>query len=59
MDRIDCTEEEQRQRLDFCKACPSFKIKEDHTTECTDCGCSISLMISFLFKECPKGNWTV
>lgn len=56
-DNIECTELEHTSRLNYCKNCIAFKIKDDFLTECSECGCSISLMTTFKFKICPKGNW--
>lgn len=57
-DDIICSQEQQEQRLNICKNCPSFVIKETQMTECSECECSISLLITFKFKSCPKGNWS-
>ena len=57
-DRVNCTPEESESRVSFCRGCENFYIDEtDNNTKCKGTGCNISLMISFLFKSCPKGNW--
>lgn len=56
-DNVYCTEEEKNLRLDVCKVCDKFTFSEEKTTECTECGCSISLLTTFTFKSCPLEKW--
>ena len=54
---IYCTQEESRDRHNKCKDCKNFYKDDDEHTKCMGCGCNISMMITFKFKECPLGNW--
>lgn len=50
------TEEQKETRLNTCKQCENFTVDEEFTT-CNKCGCSISLLISFLNEKCPMEKW--
>lgn len=54
-DIIECDESQKASRLETCKNCEKFTI--DEVTKCSECGCNISLMITYTFKECPLGKW--
>ena len=54
---INCTPEESQARLEKCKSCVNFYTDEDEHTKCKGCGCNISMMITFKFKECPLNKW--
>ena len=53
----NCTPEESQQRLEKCQSCVNFYIDDDTHTKCKGCGCNISMMITFKFKECPLEKW--
>jgi Family of unknown function (DUF6171) len=42
------------ERLEICRACPSF-IKA--TTQCKECGCIMNLKTKLPNAECPLGKW--
>lgn len=50
------TESERELRLEICKACENFNI-DDEFTSCLQCGCSISLLVTFKLEKCPIGKW--
>ena len=54
---VVCTPEESEQRLSMCKPCENFYMDEDQHTKCKGCGCNISMMITFKFKQCPLEKW--
>lgn len=55
---ISCTEEEAATRLETCKSCIHYAVREDiFTTRCVAAECDINLMIAFKDKPCPEGNW--
>ncbi len=55
-DNIYCNEVERTHRLDICKSCEKFSISQGYT-QCSDCGCSISMLIVHKFKSCPLEKW--
>lgn len=57
-DNMICSEEERLQRLETCKQCSFFTVRDDYTTDCASNGCKINLMITYKFKICPIGNWS-
>jgi len=56
-DEITCSAEESLTRHSYCKECDNFTINSDNHTICSASGCNISMMITFRFKQCPKGYW--
>lgn len=52
-----CTFDEQKLRIDTCKACDNFTERSDRTTWCKACDCSLSLLITFKSQVCPEGKW--
>jgi hypothetical protein len=54
-DILECTPEQTEHRLNVCKLCENFTIRD--TTTCSATGCNISLMITYSFKQCPLGKW--
>ena len=50
-----CDENETQRRLFECKNCEHFVV--NNKTICGKTGCSISLMSTFKFKECPINRW--
>lgn len=48
------SEEEQKKRMDICKACDKF----DKATEtCQLCGCPCNRKTAWKSSSCPKGSW--
>ena len=54
-DVVICDENETQKRLLSCKTCDYFIVND--ITMCGKNGCSINLMSTFKFKECPIGRW--
>lgn len=56
-DNIYCNEEERKNRLSICQTCEKFKVSIEKGSECSECGCSISMLILHSFKTCPLEKW--
>lgn len=56
-DNIYCTEEQREIRLTTCQSCEKFVVSEERGTECSDCGCSIAMLVLHNFKSCPMEKW--
>jgi hypothetical protein len=48
------SDEEYDQRLDICKACPSFLHM---TNQCKKCGCFMNFKAKYQISKCPIGKW--
>jgi hypothetical protein len=57
MNEDTCTHEEQGRRLETCRRCDRFEVAMPGMTRCTECRCSISLLITFQRQACPLGKW--
>ena len=47
-------EEEQKQRLDVCKKCDYYSVRQNR---CRQCGCYLGTKIKFGASTCPIGKW--
>jgi hypothetical protein len=54
-DTIQCTGEESSRRLEVCKKCDKFVVED--FTMCSECGCNISFLVTYTFKQCPLNRW--
>jgi hypothetical protein len=48
------SEQDAKNRLDICKACPEL-IQATH--QCKKCGCLMHLKTKLAKAECPLGKW--
>lgn len=48
------SEEDEKDRLDLCRECPSFRKA---IAQCKECGCFMPLKVKVFQAECPKGKW--
>jgi hypothetical protein len=53
---VICTPEETTNRLTTCTNCVDL-TQANEVTICRLSSCNISLMTTFRFKQCPRGNW--
>ena len=47
-------EEEQKQRLDVCKKCDYYSVRQNR---CRQCGCYLGTKVKFGASACPIGKW--
>ena len=47
-------EEEQKQRLDICKKCDYYSVRQNR---CRQCGCYLGTKVKFGASACPIGKW--
>ena len=47
-------EEEQKQRLDVCKKCDYYSVRQNR---CRRCGCYLGTKVKFGASTCPIGKW--
>jgi hypothetical protein len=43
-----------KERLDICKACPTYK---ETTSTCNNCGCYMKAKVLVDNAKCPEGKW--
>lgn len=55
-DNIDSTPEQIQERLTQCNICDKNKSNNNIPT-CTECNCTIGILVSMNFKSCPIGKW--
>lgn len=48
------TDEEAKQRMDICSACPQLI---QLTKQCKECGCIMPVKTKMKLAECPLGKW--
>ena len=48
------SEEEQKQRLDVCKKCEYYSVRQNR---CRQCGCHMGTKVKFGVSQCPIGKW--
>lgn len=48
-------QEETEKRISICTACDS--LVQDDVPKCKHCACSLSMMTTLKFKQCPEGKW--
>jgi uncharacterized paraquat-inducible protein A len=48
------SEEEQKQRLDVCKKCEYYSVRQ---SRCKKCGCHMGTKVKFGVSQCPIGKW--
>jgi hypothetical protein len=53
------TPEEQKRRLEFCRACEHLlKIAGNKFVgSCKKCGCFMDMKVKFASASCPEGKW--
>ena len=52
--KLILSEEEQKQRLDVCKKCDYYSVRQNR---CRQCGCYLGTKVKFGSAECPIGKW--
>ena len=52
--KLIVSEEEQKQRLDVCKKCEYYSVRQNR---CRECGCHMGTKVKFGVSECPVGKW--
>ena len=55
-DNINSTPEQVEYRLSFCTPCENNKPVMNIPT-CSQCNCTIGILVSINFKSCPIGKW--
>jgi hypothetical protein len=53
--RPRATEEIEKERLDICKNCPSYRR---FAKQCKECGCVMPAKVKLAEAFCPLGKWT-
>lgn len=53
---IIASKEETEKRVQVCIAC-NDNVMLNMVPSCNHCNCSISIMTTLTFKECPLGKW--
>jgi hypothetical protein len=52
--KLILSEEEQKQRLDICKTCDYYSVRQNR---CRQCGCYLATKVKFGVSACPIGKW--
>ena len=52
--KLILSEEEQKQRLDVCKKCDYYSVRQNR---CRQCGCYLGTKVKFGVSQCPIGKW--
>jgi len=52
--RLILSEEEQKQRLDVCKKCEYYSVRQNR---CRQCGCYMNAKVKFTASQCPIQKW--
>ena len=52
--KLILSEEEQKQRLDVCKKCDYYSVRQNR---CRQCGCYLGTKVKFGVSSCPIGKW--
>lgn len=55
-DNINCTQEQIEHRLSFCNPCENNNPVAN-IPMCSECNCTVGILVSMNFKSCPIGKW--
>jgi|694.fasta_scaffold89405_2 hypothetical protein len=54
---LNCSEEELQKRNSFCSICERVDSNEHFIPMCSECNCSIAILLTLKVKSCPIGKW--